>query len=762
MNRKLLILGSVFAVVLLAIVGLLLFSLYFKSSDSSRSEIRKDIYVTLPTDAMLLFDFNKFDNLESLLLQKNSPFSKFVDREESAWKFITILAEDVFQASSFSHLKNGEVLLSLHPSGKNELSLLYVNQMPRRSMENALIEEIKKSAVFSSTKEYDGILIYRFTNPEISVAFYSGCMVASPSLTTLESSIRHITNSTSLLENTLFESLVSRKTGEMSLFLNHQLMNRLISGVFTTDVMKHSEFIASISTWSLINVKYGTNKLILDGELLLTKDGSNYASLFASQKVKESFLSRAVPYNADYVLSIPFSSSKEFLKRYQSYMEVNKRSNNYKNRVAKTRRESSLDQDPELWFESLLLEEIGVVSVSYDKKYEKILLLRGKNISQLGGEEGMIYNFKNKGFISALLGDFLAPTSEDFFTVSSGFVLIGSKETLESYTKYLGETGFNMSQYLGQTPAQEQIRINNNFSFTINLNRSIELITKMLKPKYSHTIKSALGGNNFELGMLQVVNEDKRVRVRGGIYLENLSQTPVPKAPKGEAKTTVFADGEVVKPEGPFEVYNFVDEKINYFEQLPSNMLTLLDENRRSYWSIAFSEPICGYVEQVDYYRNDKLQMLFAAGSKVYLLDRLGRWVSNFPIDLGKPIVLGPKVFDYNKNKVYYFMLLHDDNTIGLYNLAGNQVEGWIPITTQEKIVRLPEELIVGENRYWVLRTDFQTLIYQRDGILVAEFSKKNLIKPDSKIDVISDSEVELTRHDGRDIVLNLESGKFK
>ena len=41
---------------------------------------------------------------------------------------------------------------------------------------------------------------------------------------------------------------------------------------------------------------------------------------------------------------------------------------------------------------------------------------------------------------------------------------------------------------------------------------------------------------------------------------------------------------------------------------------------------------------------NGKIQFCFCAGSSVYLIDRLGRFVSGFPVDLGKTVLLGPSV----------------------------------------------------------------------------------------------------------------------
>ena len=137
------------------------------------------------------------------------------------------------------------------------------------------------------------------------------------------------------------------------------------------------------------------------------------------------------------------------------------------------------------------------------------------------------------------------------------------------------------------------------------------------------------------------------------------------KAPAFERDTTV------VVPKGPFEVRNSGTGKMNSFYQ-NSHLSLCLREDGKDLWGIPFKEPLCGTAYNVDYYANGKLQIIFGAGSRIYLIDRLGRYVTGFPVDLKKEILLGPDVYDFNGAKRYNIMVLHKDNTIEMYNLKQN------------------------------------------------------------------------------------------
>ena len=101
-----------------------------------------------------------------------------------------------------------------------------------------------------------------------------------------------------------------------------------------------------------------------------------------------------------------------------------------------------------------------------------------------------------------------------------------------------------------------------------------------------------------------------------------------------------------------------------------------------------------------DYYGNERIQYLFAAGSRLYIIDVLGRFIPSFETDLGKDVLLGPALFTFEEGDDA-LMVLHRDNTIALYTLDGTRYPGWKDITSKEAVSALPEMLSVEGERYW-------------------------------------------------------------
>ena len=214
-------------------------------------------------------------------------------------------------------------------------------------------------------------------------------------------------------------------------------------------------------------------------------------------------------------------------------------------------------------------------------------------------------------------------------------------------------------------------------------------------------------------------------------------------------------------PQGPFNVVDFRNGKNNTLEQLPDYSLRLIDDKGRELWKIPFDSTLCGNVYQIDYLKNNKLQMLMASGDKIYLLSRLGKTVKPFPVETGKDILLGPAVYDFNSDKNYIYGVLHTDNTVRFYDRDGNKTGSYGEITAPETILSIPEPVIVGDNMYWTVRTSLQTLIVNTQGVPVANFNRKRRLAPDTPVEVVSPQELLVFNHEGKQFILNVATGNF-
>ncbi len=701
-----------------------------------------DALLAVPSDAIMIYDFNKLSDLKAGINHK----------ESSMFAFISFLPKDSDEWGA---------LYSLHYSSKNEVSLLFVLSLPQTIDKASFLNTLSKECEGITHKKYGDNIINRSIVPDINFVIYGNFLLASSSIIILESSIRHLEGDTSIKDNPLFIKMSEMTSGASSIHLSNQNVGKLFSGTITPRFLGYADFFSNFSNWMMLNLDVTPNYLFGEGSLLNVKDEANFSNIFKLQKPKESKVFGVLPYNTNYVVTLPLYSDKAYIESYKSYLEARKKINNYNYLNAMAKKGVGSDLSPLNWFLSLGVEEIAKAALPVKEGNEVVILLKIKNSSAVKDLKREVNKFQYRGYIPTLLGDFFTPTSDEFFCMNSNWMVIGSRGAVELFASFANsENFFSFENYLLQTPSAASCKGSVSLSGVVNLSRCKDSIALIIKPQYSDYIVKGIEKHNFNFFTVKIIPESGKIKVWSSLFTDNLTELPSLK--KSTTDVVEMDNSPIIPPSGPFAITNFITGKTNYLEQLPNNSLRLLDENKKGIWTIPFDGKLCGNVSNIDLFKNGKMQMLFASGSKLYLLDRLGRWVSYFPVDLKKEITLGPVVFDFSSNREYSVMCLHSDNTIGMYDVKGKVIPNWTFITTEERIRSFPELLKVGNSRYWVLRTPYQTKIFNSSGAIVADFTKKKRLKPETEIKINSDSDVIVTTIEDKEMILNLATGSFK
>ncbi|WP_338397319.1 hypothetical protein [Persicobacter psychrovividus] len=111
-----------------------------------------------------------------------------------------------------------------------------------------------------------------------------------------------------------------------------------------------------------------------------------------------------------------------------------------------------------------------------------------------------------------------------------------------------------------------------------------------------------------------------------------------------------------------------------------SSRVELINQQGASVWNTQLKDTICDEQYQIDFYNNQYLQYLIPAKNKLYLIDRNGHEVKDYPKAYpANSKVAHFSVFDYDQNKKYRFCFTSTTGDLYLTDKDLQPLKGWAP-----------------------------------------------------------------------------------
>jgi hypothetical protein len=152
------------------------------------------------------------------------------------------------------------------------------------------------------------------------------------------------------------------------------------------------------------------------------------------------------------------------------------------------------------------------------------------------------------------------------------------------------------------------------------------------------------------------------------------------------------------------------------FIQDRNNNIYLISSSGTILWKASIRERIRGDIFMIDYYKNRKLQLLFAGKDYMHLIDRNGNYVDKYPVKMRSPASNTLAVFDYESNKEYRLFLAGEDRNIYVYDRSGAPVKGWNLFTARGKVTDPVSFFRVRGKDYLFIADDQAVYVLDRTG----------------------------------------------
>ena len=255
------------------------------------------------------------------------------------------------------------------------------------------------------------------------------------------------------------------------------------------------------------------------------------------------------------------------------------------------------------------------------------------------------------------------------------------------------------------------------FNFENDLVDDYDLISSSQEKKINIFSFESLDSSVENYKIFQLIEGDKVINLNG--YISNFKNEKAGLAFNTKFDTSV--SDEIIL--GPIIVKNHINNTNEVLIQDSKNILYLINNLGQVEWSKKIEGKIIKQIDQIDSYKNGKLQYVFVTNESMHLIDRKGRDVGKFPLKFKDLITKPLAVFDYDKNKNYR-LLITQNNELFMFDSKGNRVRGF-DYKKRGKIVTQPKHFRIGNKDVIVFKTTDKLTILNRRGSVRINMKKE-------------------------------------
>jgi hypothetical protein len=681
-------------IILISIILLIGYNSYKQVSKNTENPLN-----IIPTNAAVILQCNDakklYSNLNSADIWGHLRNISIVDS----------INNQIQEISSFYNqnsliFKSHTLFISFHKVGANNSSLLFSSNFERKFITsntqiNTLLGEIIKEW------QYNNQPIFELQHKDniLFISFKGDIVFFSENKMLVEDAIRASVAEDKLLLNPSFNSVYKTisKSAEINLFFNY---NSLIeyTNIFTNKPVITSDF----SGWTATDLSVKNKIITANGFSAFNNNTINYTDVFNNQKAESVNIVNIIPDNTSLLLSIGFDNAKQLLDQKNKILQ---QQNNFWSwdKHRKLIQDSCNVNYNE--FINELQAEAGVFNTSATQSVQQqyAFFKSSNSITASSLMQGLITDretyaqysintIRDANITAQLFGDIFSCATPYFITIEDYFIFGSTIASLEYLIdNYTSNNTLSNNQHFNNYISY--LSSKSNLFFYINPGKTVESLKEKLQTSYRKELNFSLDSvEKFTAFSVQMTSKKD-------LLLNNINlfyDTDFKEAIKEEW----FMQLDTNISMHPQFIYNHFTKEKMIVVQNNNHKVFAINAKGEELWNIQLNSKILGDISSIDTYKNSKYQYLFNTESQLYLIDRNGENVDNFPILLPCNTKVGHSLFDYNKSKKYRILIVGDDNNIYNLDKKGKIVKGWKYEKNNNRINKNLQNFRVGNKDY--------------------------------------------------------------
>jgi hypothetical protein len=738
LKRKRIILVSILLILLVALL------VYVEQRRSSQEPL--DVWALVPESAALVYETSSLPaNWESLHTSNLWNILQNVENFRTLEARMQLLDSLINLGAYFS---SKQLLVGTHVVAKDAFDFSFFFRMDDASEYNAALRALKRFEeqpnIRTDSRMFNGFQISELVDQQSGLQFsyliHQNIFAGSFTPFLIEDVVRNIETGFDSLgfqyHNVQLTDFPKLADDEGNLYLNSAKIPLLLSVFTSNEVLPQLQPLADLSKTLFMDVNLTANQLLLNGFSKFPKEADAYwLSTFDEEQPQSIEMYGYVPERTAMLYHVGINNGSDWLDRL--YQQQSKSDDKLVKQTVRYREHlQQYYQIAPRELVSWLGKEIGLLVLeSIDvENPDKVMILQAEDTAvarqqlmqvetKLKQDEGIpgyqesfagyrISEISYKEYPATILGPMALGFEQCFYLITERYVifansiralkrLIADREAENTWDKSIREVRF-LDTSLDQS----------NVSLFINTARSWRMLLSKLNPEWrSFANKHEAFIKSYDHLAVQFSHTEDD-------YYTSVALSYRP-AEAGDRERNQFRDVSRLFVDHtlrtkPFVVKDHTNQTLEVVFQDEASHMYLSELNGDLQWKDSLGAAIISEVYQIDYYKNGKLQYLFATDSAIHVIDRNGDYISGYPSYLPEGVrVRHFSLIDYDNSKNYRFMVADEEGRLWMFNQERENLEGWNPNNSLSAPLATPLFHVRVRNR------DFMIAI-QEDGEIYA------------------------------------------
>jgi hypothetical protein len=612
-----------------------------------------------------------------------------------------------------------QLLIGMHVVSKDAFDFSFYFEVDNSRDYNTLVRTLRRfetmEHVQQDSRMFNGFRIHELTDrrsgKQFSYLLHQNIFAGSFTPFLVEDVVRNIKTEFRELSfrhhNASLASVPSLTDDVGNLYLNNAKLPLLLSVFTSNEVLPHLQPLSHLSSATFLDANLGDQQLLFNGISKLPLPAAvgqpqapYWLATLQEARPQPIALLNYVPERTAMLLHLQVGQGPAWLQRLyalqqQSEDKLARQTLRYRQHLREYHQVDLPDYHTWLgseigllWLESVDVEAPDKVLIlqAADTALARQQLNRLENRLKPEGELSYRENFAGyqigeisyKEYPASLLGPMALGFEQTFYLISERYVvfansiralkrLLADREAENTWDKSIQEVRF-LEASLDRA----------NVSLFVNTARCWRLLERQLSPawkqfasQHSSFLKSfdhlAVQFSRSEEDFYTSVAISYRSMEAGGNEREQFRDV-----------SRLFVDHPIRTK--PFVVRDHTNQTLEVVFQDEARQFYLAELNGELQWKDSLSGDIVGEVYQIDYFKNGKLQYLFATDSALHILDRNGDYVSGYPSYMPEGVQIRHlSLVDYDNSRNYRFLLSDQQGRLWMFNKDREALDGWNP-----------------------------------------------------------------------------------